>query len=275
MKGVDRKGLTAMLYQLVDSGILERTTDERPVLKLNDLSWAVMRGQREVTLLQPKSRVRKTRFDEASWEGVDRPLFERLRVWRHQEAQRRNLPAYMLFSDASLRDLARVRPGTSAALLQVRGIGERKQADLGPAVLALMQEYCAANNVPMNVVADTPVRFVPVVAPAPKAPKAKERAFEMFSGNASVLEVSEALERAPSTVWGYLGEFIEQHPEHPIDPWVPAETFKAVAGAAAEVGRQYQKPIFDYLGGSVPYEQIRMTLARLNTSGRPDSKLSE
>jgi ATP-dependent DNA helicase RecQ len=267
MKGVDRKVLTAMLYQLVDSGILERTTDERPVLKLNDLSWAVMRGQREVTLLQPKTRVRKTRFDEASWEGVDRPLFERLREWRHQEAQRRNLPAYMLFSDASLRDLARVRPGTSATLLKVRGIGERKQADLGPAVLALIQEYCSANNVPINVVAEAPVRFASAIVPPPKSPKAKEQAFEMFLRNASVADVSQALERAPSTVWGYLGEFIAQHPEHPVDPWVPAETFKAIADAAAEVGRQYQKPIFDHLGGAVPYEMIRMTLARLNTSG--------
>jgi ATP-dependent DNA helicase RecQ len=266
MKGVDRKGLTAMLYQLVDSGVLERTNDERPVLKLNEQSWAVMRGQREVKLLQPRSGVRKTRFDETSWEGVDRPLFERLRAWRHREAQHRNLPAYMLFSDASLRDLARVRPGTPSALLKVRGIGERKQVDLGPAVLALIQEYCAQNDLAMNVSAEAPARLNTARVSAPKPPKTKERAFEMFLRNAGVPEVAQALERSPSTVWGYLGEFIAQHPELPIDPWVSAETFRAIADAATAVGKQYQKPIFDYLGGSVPYEQIRMTLARLNSS---------
>jgi len=275
MRGIDRKALTAMLYQLIDSGILERTTDERPVLKLNGQSWEVMRGQREVTLLQPRSRVRKTRFDEASWEGVDRKLFEWLRGWRHQEAQRRNLPAYMLFSDASLRDLSRVRPGTSAALLKVRGIGERKREDLGPPVLAIIQEYCTANNVPMDVFAEAPARFLPVVASAPKPAKPKERAFEMFQRNATVPEVAEAIQRAPSTVWGYLGEFIAQNPAHEIDSWVPAETFKIVADAVTQVGSLYLKPIFDHLGGSVPYEQIRMTLARLNTIGRPESKLSE
>jgi hypothetical protein len=77
--------------------------------------------------------------------------------------------------------------------------------------------------------------------------------------------VATATERAPSTVWAYLGEFIARHPSHPLDAWVSPETFKAVADAAHEVGAQYQKPIFDKLGGAVPYEQIRMTLARLNS----------
>ena len=88
----------------------------------------------------------------------------------------------------------------------------------------------------------------------------------MFEQNAGIDEVAAAIERAPSTVWGYLGEFIVQHPSHPLDKWVKPETFQAIADAAAEVGKQYQKPIFDHLGGVVPYEQIRMTLARLNST---------
>src|SRR5439155_23479412 len=82
LKGTGRKPLTNMLYQLLDDGLLERTTDERPVLRLNDASWKVMRGQRAVKLLQAKAKVRKTRFDEESWEGVDRGLFESLRTLR-------------------------------------------------------------------------------------------------------------------------------------------------------------------------------------------------
>src|SRR5215831_1413490 len=54
MKGTDRKALTNLLYQLVDGALLERIGGDRPILKLNDASWAVMRGQRSVQLLQPK-----------------------------------------------------------------------------------------------------------------------------------------------------------------------------------------------------------------------------
>ena len=62
--------------------LLERTAEERPVLRLNAASWTVLRGQRSVRLLQPKTAVAPTRFDEESWEGVDRGLFESLRTLR-------------------------------------------------------------------------------------------------------------------------------------------------------------------------------------------------
>ena len=151
LKGVERKALTNMLYQLVDSGLLDRTEDDRPVLRLNPASWEVLRGKREVTLLQPKTKVRKTRFDETSWEGVDRGLFERLRALRHELADARNVPAYVLFSDATLRDMARLRPGNPASLLRVRGVGERKVADLGPQFLALIAGYCIEHGLSMDI----------------------------------------------------------------------------------------------------------------------------
>ena len=132
MKGTNRKTLINMLYQLLDDGLLERTAEERPVLRLNDASRDVLRGKRTVRLLQPKAEVSKTRFDEQSWEGVDHGLFESLRTLRRQVADERDVPAYVLFSDATLRDMARVRPGSASALLGIRGVGERKLADLGP-----------------------------------------------------------------------------------------------------------------------------------------------
>jgi ATP-dependent DNA helicase RecQ len=265
MKGTERKALTNMLYQLVDNGVLNRTEDERPILKLNEASWAVMRGQREVTLLQPKTRVRKTRFDETSWEGVDRGLFERLRTLRRELAEERSVPAYILFSDATLRDIARLRPGNPLALRRIRGIGERKLEDVGPAVIVLIREYCALNSLAMNLEAEPPAPVVRVRRQKESKPgKAKETAFEMFERNATIEEVAAATERAPSTIRSYLAEFISDHPTHSLDAWVSPETFKSVADAAAEVGTQYQKPIFDKLNGTVPYEEIRLALARLN-----------
>jgi ATP-dependent DNA helicase RecQ len=150
MKGTDRKTLTNMLYQLLDDGLLERTSDERPVLRLNETSWAVLRGQRPVRLLQPKTKVAKTRFDRESWEAVDPGLFESLRRLRREIADQRGVPAYVVFSDATLRDMARLRPGSSAAFLGVRGVGERKLADLGRRFLDHIASYCRANGLPLG-----------------------------------------------------------------------------------------------------------------------------
>ena len=151
MKGTARPALTNMLYQLIDNGLLERTTDERPVLRLNDASREVLRGNRSVQLLQPKAKVKKTRFDEKSWESVDAGLFETLRNLRRQLADERRVPAYVLFSDATLRDMARVRPGSPNALLGIRGVGERKLADLGERFLEIIETYCRENRLPRDV----------------------------------------------------------------------------------------------------------------------------
>jgi ATP-dependent DNA helicase RecQ len=143
LKGSGRKALTSMLYQLLDAGLLERSDDERPVLRLNAASWQVMRGQQTVRLVQPKaSGVTKTRVEQTSWEGVDAGLFDSLRTLRRDLANERGVPAYVVFSDATLRDMARLRPGSPDAMLRVRGVGARKLADLGPRFLEHIAAYC-------------------------------------------------------------------------------------------------------------------------------------
>jgi ATP-dependent DNA helicase RecQ len=146
MKGTDRKALTSTLYQLIDDGLLERSSDERPVLRLNGVSREVLRGERAVRLLRPKAKVEKTRFDADSWAGVDRGLLESLKDLRRDIAHERGVPAYVLFSDATLRDMARIRPRTPAALLSVRGVGERKLSDVGHRFLERIAVYCRENR---------------------------------------------------------------------------------------------------------------------------------
>jgi ATP-dependent DNA helicase RecQ len=151
MKGVPRPTLSNLLYQLIDNGLLERTVDERPVLRLNDAAREVLRGNRAVQLLQLKAKVKKTRIDEKSWESVDSGLFEALRNLRRQLAAERCVPAYVLFNDATLREMARVRPGSPDALLGIRGVGERKLVDLGERFLEVIATYCQENRIPLDV----------------------------------------------------------------------------------------------------------------------------
>ncbi len=142
MKGTPRKALTNMVFQLVDQGLLIRTEDDHPTLRLNDASWAVLRGQRPVRLIKPKAEpVAATGIEKDAWEGVDRGLFEHLRGVRRELAQERSVPAFVIFSDATLRELARIRPTTESQMRRVRGVGERKLADLGSRFLAEIAHY--------------------------------------------------------------------------------------------------------------------------------------
>ena len=65
---------------------------------------------------------------EDLWASVDRGLFERLRGLRRTIAEERSVPAFVVFGDATLRDLARLRPRTKEALRGVKGVGDQKAA---------------------------------------------------------------------------------------------------------------------------------------------------
>jgi ATP-dependent DNA helicase RecQ len=261
MKGTNRKTLLNMLYQLLDNGLLERTSEERPVLRLNDASRDVLRGKRTVRLVQPKAAVRKTRFDEQSWEGVDHGLFESLRTLRRQLADERSVPAFILFSDATLRDMARVRPGSPSALRAIRGVGERKLADLGQRFLELIATYCSANGLPL----DAGTGSHPLRERVRNPNDAKETAFELFAKGASLEQVTRRTGCALGTAWGYLAEFIQNHRPDGLEPWIDSKTYRAIVDAVNGLGTGYLQPVFERLGGKVPYEQIRLVVAYLNT----------
>ena len=142
MKDLPRKTVTNLIYQLVDAALIERTAGDRPVLKLNDNSWQVLRGQRPVQLLQAKKpKATRTHLEEASWRDVDEALFENLREFRRGIAGERGVPTYVILHDSTLRDLARARPATMEALHEIRGMGEKKLADFGARLLERIADY--------------------------------------------------------------------------------------------------------------------------------------
>jgi ATP-dependent DNA helicase RecQ len=264
MQGSDRKPLANMVYQLLDEGLLDRTAGDRPILKLNGASWEVMRGQRSVHLLEAKTKIRKARVEVESWEGVDEGLFEKLRSLRRKIADQRGVPAYVLFNDSTLRDMARLRPGSTAALATIRGIGERKLADLGSQFLKAIEEHCRANGLSMNNAIANAQR---ARSTSRQSNEAKSKAFEMFAQNASVIEVAAITGRAVSTAWSYLAEFVQTNRSHPLDAWIERKTRNDVESAAKQLGTLNLKPIHDYLLGRVPFEQIRIAVSRLIANG--------
>jgi ATP-dependent DNA helicase RecQ len=143
------------IFQLIGQGLLVKSDDEYPVLKLNLASWEVMKGNQKVQLVQPVRRakaekVKQSRADVASWEGVERNLFEMLRTWRFELAKQTQKPPYVIFSDETLRQLARVRPSDSEKLRHVYGIGDAKLRTYGPLVLAIIKGYCEENGLAMD-----------------------------------------------------------------------------------------------------------------------------
>lgn len=271
LKDLDKKELTNLVHQLVDQGVLVRTPGDRPILQLNGASWQVMRNQKIVRLLKPKSGdVKKTHIDKISWEGVDPELFESLRQLRHGIAQERGVPAFVIFGDATLREMARRRPGTLAGLSKIPGVGQKKLADLGERFVAHIRDHCRSHGLSLDeTVTDEPVR-----RSMGKVNRTMLAAHEMFRDGASIEAVMAALGRARSTICEYLAEFIMQAGPGTIESWVDAQTYARVAEAVRQVGPAPLKPIFEKLEGQVPYDTIRLVARHLETVGETDKTAS-
>jgi ATP-dependent DNA helicase RecQ len=205
-------------------------------------------------------KARTTQAATASWEGVDRGLFESLRTWRAERAREAQKPAYIIFSDATLRELARIRPTTPEALRLVYGIGETKLRDLGAAVLGLITAHCRDHDLSTNVAIERP-------PPAPPRPRAMNEsislAFTLFRLGTSIEDVMHQTNRSRATVYDYLCEFIRVEKPNQVHFWIQPTAYDAVAHAAREVGSDRLKPIFLKLGEKYDYDTIRVVVTHL------------
>lgn len=119
------------IEQLVSQQYLKKV-GEYNVLQVTNLGWQLLRGEETPRLLKPRSNVKKAAAKRKdSWDDVDRGLFEHLRQVRRQIATEKGVPAYIIFNDAALRDMARLRPTNLEEFAAVKGVGEKKLNDLG------------------------------------------------------------------------------------------------------------------------------------------------
>ncbi|HEV8432553.1 MAG TPA: HRDC domain-containing protein, partial [Thermoanaerobaculia bacterium] len=85
------------------------------------------------------TKKRPTRAASLPFDGpVDAALFQTLREWRRSEADERGVPPYIIFSDRTLREIARAKPATLTQLREVYGVGDAKLEAFGSAVLAVL-----------------------------------------------------------------------------------------------------------------------------------------
>ncbi|MCH7852298.1 MAG: ATP-dependent DNA helicase RecQ [Candidatus Marinimicrobia bacterium] len=138
------------IEQLVAQGYIQKSGDFN-VLEVTTTGKSVLQGIETPRLLKPaKKSARVSRVAKDSWDGVDKDLFEALRKLRWKIADRKSMPAYIVFGDAALRDMARRRPATPEEFLQVSGVGQQKSKEYGTAFLTAIKDYYLANPVELT-----------------------------------------------------------------------------------------------------------------------------
>lgn len=128
MKERTEKQITEFIHFLIAEGYLSTGSDRFPILKLTQKAADVLKNKEQVWM-------RQTEIQQVAETDFDPELFERFRELRKQIATEEKIPPYVVFSDATLKDLCRYLPKNKEEMLMIKGIGLKKYDSYGKAFL--------------------------------------------------------------------------------------------------------------------------------------------
>ncbi len=142
----------ALLRQLIALELIAVDYDNYSALRLTEAARPVLRGETKIQLRQYKKAEKALRhkrqsakdYAESELSGEQQQLFDKLRWWRVETARTHNVPAYVIFPDATLREIARNAPQTLVDLRAISGVGDKKLESYGNDILQLIAELSAS-----------------------------------------------------------------------------------------------------------------------------------
>lgn len=272
MREIPRTQIRDWIEQLVSQRFLERT-GEYAVLQVTQAGRELLRGEGVVRLGFRKPPAEDDRHSGRPrlspvemLQGVDLELFHCLASWRKDAAAAAAVPAFVIFSDRTLIDLAQRRPSDMSNLRLAYGMGDQKITDYGTAVLALVDRFCSDRQLERNC--------QPIIVPEssgggdrPQVTDSARLAWPHFDQGKSCAEVARLLGRAVSTAEGYFASYLTDRRATDPRRWVSAEAIDEIERAVDEVGLEKLKPIFERLAGKHSYADIRtVVICRQNRS---------
>ncbi|MBE9036412.1 DNA helicase RecQ [aff. Roholtiella sp. LEGE 12411] len=244
---------------LLHQGMLEQTSDGYSVLKLNALSWEVMRRQRTVSLAIPIAQ--KITWEEGSEKAAEAEiLLQRLRSLRKQLADEQSVPPYVIFHDSTLKLMTQVQPQTLAEFAKLSGVGSHKLAQYGEKFLAEINAYSQKQSLPekpvnlkpsQNLLSDTELLTL-----------------QLHQQGFSVIEIAQKRNIRPTTIIRHLTDLIEKNQPIDLNQLVPLEHQQKIWQILEVLGDISLTPIREQLGESYSFDEIRLVRGKWRRENR-------
>ncbi len=226
---------------LLHQGLLDETTDGYRILKLNKLSWEVLRKQRSVQIAITETPVAKAIADTNPRIAEAEILFERLRKLRKQLADAQSVPPYVIFPDSSLRVMAQVQPETIETFAEISGVTSHKLAQYGDNFVSEIRAFCQQQKLPVPLPSNTHMVTL-----------------QYYQQGLSIEGIAQERGLSLSTIITHLSELIEMQQPVDLNRLVPPERQKPIIQAIQTVGADLLKSIREHLGEEYSYEEIRL-----------------
>ena len=248
--------------ELVQYGYLQTSDSEYPVLQLTAKSEAVLFKGEKVYLSAP---VQITIVKEPviyQQLAYEKELFENLKKLRNRIAHEENVPAYLIFSDSTLLDLATYLPLSSDDLSNISGFGAFKIERYGRQFLEIVQDYCIEHALGSKIELKQPKKIRRTAAPKERQSDTKRMSYELYREGNTVNEIAAERQLSISTIETHLSYYVGTG-ELDIDTMVTHDKQELIKEAATRFGRLSLKLLKDHLPEEISYTDIKMVLAHL------------
>jgi ATP-dependent DNA helicase RecQ len=240
------------LIQLTNQGYCEIAFHKNNVLQLTAFSKKVLFEKEVVNLTRPVEFTEQPVVDKTTKtrKAKKDTLFERLRKLRHEIALAENIPAYLVFSDAALKEMERARPMSEADFLEISGVGQRKLEVYGEDFIA---EIVAFSNEKIKT---------------RKKKDTHKVTYDLYKEGLTIDEIADRRNLKSTTIFSHLALLYTEGKAIEIYDFVSNEEVEKVRKAKEELeSPQALKPYYEHLNAEVEYFKIRLALTIIDTDG--------
>lgn len=237
---------------LLHQGLLQQTNDGYSVLKLNALSWEVMKRQRQVSIAVPVAQ-KISPVSEGDKTAQTELLLQRLRSLRKQLADEQSVAPYVVFQDSTLRLMAQVQPQSLTEFGKLSGVGSHKLAQYGEKFLAEITAYRREQGISATK-HDSPGTLA-----LKNLPNDTElTTLRLHQQGLSVAEIARQRNLSPSTIFTHLSQLMAKNQPVDLNQLVPLEHQKKIWQVLEILGDVSLTPIKQQLGENYTFDEIRL-----------------
>lgn len=253
--------------ELVRLGLLRQNVEQFHTLEITPAGRTALKTRQSITLTKSMAAASTSRAHRAGEIACDEVLFERLRTLRKQLADDRAVPSYIIFSDVTLRQMARNYPQTPEAFMRISGVGEKKLREFGGLFLAEIGAHLQSN--PRQMFADD--SFAEPAAPIRSRAQLGDTVRETLNYcrlGRTVEDIARVRGLKVGTIYSHLEEAILAGEPVPMDHLISAAAHREIAAAFAQHGRDGLVAVVESLHGKHDFGLCRLVRAEMTRGNR-------
>lgn len=245
---------------LIREGYLISAGDPYPVLSLSPLAWEKLKTKEKIQLALESDEFRKGLVGEESY---DKGLFEKLKNLRFSLARKLGVPPYLVFSDATLVEMAVHYPQDSSAFRMIHGVGQLKAERFGDDFLRVIRNYIVENQLKPKRTTNVSVKKSGRSAP----PDTVYQTLTLFERGMDAEGIAVERGLSPRTVEGHLVELVKQG-KIPVGSFLTVDEMEEILGEHRKHGNGFLKPLKEFFGDKYSYFDLQLAVAHHTYSKR-------